>query len=83
MGIEKAQENNTAPRQPTRSAGGPTEFERSAADVRGSGLLSELFLFFRHNKKWWMAPVVLILLALGALLILSSSAVAPFIYTLF
>lgn len=60
-----------------------TEFERGAAEVRGSGLLSELFLFFRHNKKWWMAPVVLILLGLGALLILSSSAVAPFIYTLF
>jgi hypothetical protein len=68
---------------PRQSRPPATEFERSAAGLRRGGLLGELVLFFRHNRKWWMAPFVLILLLLGALMILSSTAVAPFIYTLF
>ena len=35
------------------------------------------------NKKWWLGPIVLALLALGGLLLLTSTAAAPFIYTLF
>jgi hypothetical protein len=38
----------------------------------------------RARKKFWLAPIVLMMLLLGTLLILAqSSAVAPFIYTLF
>ena len=35
------------------------------------------------NKKWWLAPIVLAVLLIGALVVLSGSAAAPFIYTLF
>jgi hypothetical protein len=36
------------------------------------------------RKLWWMIPMVVVLLAFGLLLILAqSSAIAPFIYTLF
>ena len=45
-------------------------------------LLKEFFGFAWHNKAWWIVPIVLILLLLG-FLIISGSAVAPFIYTLF
>ncbi len=45
-------------------------------------LVKEFFQFAWHNKAWWIVPVVLILLLLG-FLIISGSAVAPFIYTLF
>ncbi|WP_417731142.1 DUF5989 family protein [Rosistilla oblonga] len=45
--------------------------------------LSELVEFLRFNKKWWLAPILIALLLLGALLMLSSTAAAPFIYTLF
>lgn len=45
-------------------------------------LIKEFFEFAWHNKAWWIVPVVLILLLLG-FLIISGSAVAPFIYTLF
>jgi hypothetical protein len=83
MASETPRGNDLPKSQAPQDAGGATDFERSAAEARGGGLLSELVLFFRYNRKWWMAPVVLILLGLGALLILSSSAVAPFIYTLF
>ena len=47
-------------------------------------VLKEFFEFLGANKKWWLAPIVIILLLLGLLVVLTqSSAVAPFIYTLF
>jgi drug/metabolite transporter superfamily protein YnfA len=48
------------------------------------GLLSEVWLFLRTNKKLWLLPIMLVLLLLGALLVFAqSSAIAPFIYTIF
>jgi Family of unknown function (DUF5989) len=44
----------------------------------------ELWAFLRTRKKFWLLPIILVLAVFGALLVLaSSSAVAPFIYTLF
>jgi len=38
----------------------------------------------RARKKFWMLPIFLMMLVLGGLLVLAkSSAIAPFIYTLF
>lgn len=46
--------------------------------------LREFFLFLKERKKWWLIPLILIFLILGVLIFLtSSSALAPFIYTLF
>jgi hypothetical protein len=45
-------------------------------------LLKEFIGFSWQNKVWWIVPMVLVLLLLG-FLIVSSQAVAPFIYTLF
>jgi hypothetical protein len=48
------------------------------------GIASELFSFFWGHKRWWMLPMLFTLFLFGALLILAqSSAIAPFIYTLF
>jgi hypothetical protein len=45
---------------------------------------SELLQFLWENKWWWLAPMVLVLLLFGGLVIFAqSSAIAPFIYTLF
>jgi hypothetical protein len=47
-------------------------------------ILRELWDFLRVRKKWWPAPIIIMLLLLGALIFFTqSSAVAPFIYTLF
>ena len=47
-------------------------------------ILWEFWLFLKVRKKWWLIPIVVSLLLLGVLLIFAeSSAVAPFIYTLF
>jgi len=46
--------------------------------------LKEVWSFLRSRKKLWLLPIVVVLLAFGALLILAqTSAIAPFIYTLF
>ena len=47
-------------------------------------LVGELWLFLRQNKKLWLLPIIIMLLTMGALLVFAqSSALAPFIYTLF
>lgn len=47
-------------------------------------IVGELLASFWHLKRWWATPLVLILAVFGLLLVLASSAaIAPFIYTLF
>jgi hypothetical protein len=47
-------------------------------------LIAELWAFLKVRKKFWLLPIVSLMLFFGALLILAqSSAIAPFIYTLF
>ena len=49
-----------------------------------SRVLREFLEFLRQEKKYWLAPIVIVLLLFGLLLVFAqSSAVAPFIYTLF
>ena len=48
------------------------------------GIVGELLSFFAKNKRWWLLPVVTMVLFMAVLIILGqSSAIAPFIYTLF
>ena len=47
-------------------------------------LLKELFEFMRVRKKLWLMPIMIVLTLLGMLIVFAeTSAVAPFIYTLF
>lgn len=47
-------------------------------------IISELWAFMRDRKKFWLLPIFVMLVLFGALLLLAqSSAIAPFIYTLF
>jgi hypothetical protein len=46
--------------------------------------LLEFWAFMRARKKYWLMPIVLVMLVFGSMLLLAqSSAIAPFIYTLF
>jgi hypothetical protein len=42
-----------------------------------------LWHFLKSNKNWWLLPIVMVILLIGLLALLSGSAAAPFIYTLF
>ena len=47
-------------------------------------VLSEFVEFLRAEKKYWLVPIVVVFVLFGLLIVFSqSSAVAPFIYTLF
>lgn len=58
------------------------DFQSHASQER-VGLVAEFWDFIKHNKKWWLLPILLVLLIVGTLVILSGTAAAPFIYTLF
>ena len=46
--------------------------------------LKDLMLFLKERKKFWLVPIVIILLLIGLLIVFGgTSAIAPFIYTLF
>jgi len=60
-----------------------SEFEKAAAEEKRGGFVSELWGFMKENKKWWLLPLVITLLLFAALVILSGTGFAPFIYTLF
>jgi drug/metabolite transporter superfamily protein YnfA len=47
-------------------------------------VLGEFIQFLRQEKKYWLLPIVIVLVLFGLLIVFTqSSAVAPFIYTLF
>jgi Family of unknown function (DUF5989) len=48
------------------------------------GIAGELLSFLWQQKMWWLIPMVLVLLVFGGLMVTAqSSALGPFIYTLF
>ena len=54
------------------------------AGVLRMSLVLELLRFLGSRKKFWLIPLVILTLLFGALVVLTqSSAVAPFIYTIF
>ena len=57
-------------------------FERESL-VKRTSLPAEFWQFIVHNKKWWLIPIVTVLFLFGVLMLLGSTAAAPFIYTLF
>jgi hypothetical protein len=60
-----------------------SDFEDAARRPQRTNFISEFWGFLRHSKKWWLLPIVVVLVAFGLLALLSSTAAAPFIYTLF
>jgi len=64
------------------SPGGAEEFAREA-ERPSRGLVGEFVDFLKYKKKWWLVPILVALGFVGILVLLSSTAAAPFIYTLF
>ena len=54
-----------------------------AAKGKERGLVSEFVAFLAENKLWWMSPILVVLLLVGVLLVLGTTGLVPFIYTLF
>ncbi len=59
------------------------ELKAAASEVKDVPLWKDFAYFLLHNKKWWLIPLLVVLLLLSLMMALSSTAVAPFIYTVF
>lgn len=47
-------------------------------------IFSELLYFLKTSKRWWLGPILVFLILLSLLIVFTeSSALAPFIYSLF
>ncbi len=60
----------------------PNDFENAASESQRS-LVSEFFGFLRHSRKFWLMPLIIVMLLFASLLILSSTPIGPWIYTMF
>ena len=46
--------------------------------------IRDLFQFLKQRKKFWLVPMIIVLLLFGLIIVIGgSSAIAPFIYTIF
>ena len=46
--------------------------------------MKDIWGFLKTRKKFWLLPVIIVLIGVGAVLIFGgSTAIAPFIYTIF
>ena len=69
---------------PTRSAAHVITKKCIEVSMSKARVVAELWQFMRESKKFWLAPILITLVILGLLLVIAkSSAIAPFIYTLF
>jgi hypothetical protein len=60
-----------------------SDFEKATASQDSDMMLTEIWNFLRVTKKWWLLPIIIVFLLFGVMMLMSGSAVAPFIYTLF
>jgi hypothetical protein len=59
------------------------DFKTAASEHRPTGVMSEFLYFLKTSRKWWLLPIMVMLVLFGALVFLSTTAAAPFIYSLF
>jgi len=60
-----------------------SDFEKSSVEQSQVSFVAEFWDFLANNKKWWLLPILVVVLLFGLLILMSGTAAAPFIYTLF
>ncbi len=58
-------------------------FQKAAESQSGGSFFGDLWDFIKTNKKWWLVPIIVLFVGFAVLILLSSTGIAPFIYTLF
>ncbi len=75
-------DDSTRQNQQPNASSSADEFARQA-EAESVGIVAEFYDFLITNKRWWLAPIVIVLLLLGLLIILHSTPLGSFMYTLF
>ena len=60
---------------------GQSKFEK--IEEKNPSVVAEMIGFLGANKKWWLLPIMATFFIIGVLVLLSTTAAAPFIYTFF
>jgi hypothetical protein len=72
-----------APPVPVPETKSEVDLKTVAQQEANIPLWKDFGYFLLHNKKWWLLPILVILILLSLLMLLSTTAIAPFIYTVF
>jgi hypothetical protein len=75
--------SSATPPEPLPQTKARDELKAAAQQEANIPLWKDFGYFLLHNKKWWLLPIIVILVLLGLLMAVSSTAIAPFIYTVF
>lgn len=59
------------------------ELLQQLARKRQSNVFVELLSLAMRRKKYWLLPVIIVLLLFGVLVVVSGTAAAPLIYSIF
>jgi hypothetical protein len=52
--------------------------------MANQSLIAEFWEFLKVRKRYWLLPIIIMLVLISALIVfVETSAIAPFIYTLF
>ncbi len=52
--------------------------------MANQSLIAEFWEFLKFRKRYWLLPIIIMLVLISALIVfVETSAIAPFIYTLF
>ncbi len=52
--------------------------------MANQSLIAEFWEFLKIRKRYWLLPIIIMLVLISALIVfVETSAIAPFIYTLF
>ena len=67
---------------PRDNADSPNQFAQQG-QARRAGMLADFIYLLKKSRKWWMLPLILVFIAFGLFMVLNSTGIAPFIYTVF
>jgi hypothetical protein len=71
-------------RRVEKMTAGCINWPRFVANIYMFELLKDFVQFLKERKKWWLIPMIIVLALFSLILIIgSSSALAPYIYSLF
>lgn len=54
-----------------------------AVDQKQPTIVREFWDYLKTSKSWWLLPIIVALMIIGVLVMLSGTAAAPYVYTLF
>ena len=69
--------------EPASQESNDSDLMVSLRDEPQRSLPSEFFLFLKQERLWWMLPILIVLGLTTAIAALTTTGVAPVIYTLF